>query len=87
MTEPILPPAIFGAGLDLATLDAVIVLSLVISKHLPSAKDEICAGLRDRFEAHQRIVDEHGTAVNVNAAAMLRLIMLQIGCNSIPDHR
>ncbi len=86
MTEPKLPPSLMSEGAELAAFDAVIALSLTMLKHLPAAKDDICGLLGRRIEQHQKIVDEHGTAVNANAASALRLIMIQIGCENIPDH-
>jgi hypothetical protein len=85
--DPVVPAALIADGLNMATYYAVIVVTSVLIGKVPEIKDNICQGLLARFDAHQKVVDEHGSAVNVNAAAALRLMMMQIGCNNIPDHR
>lgn len=85
--DPNIPIALTSDGVNLATLDASIVALQALIDSNPIARMSICAELRERFERHQKLVDEHGTAANVNAAATLRLIMIQIGCTDIPDHR
>jgi hypothetical protein len=87
MKEPKLPRAIYGDGLPLAVLDAVTTLAIVISKHSPAMKTDICEMLNVRFSQHQGIVDEHGSALNANAAEVLRLILMQMDCTDIPDHQ
>jgi hypothetical protein len=87
MTEPQLPPSLVSEGAELAAFDGVITLALAMIKHLPAAKADICNVLYRRFEQHQRIVDEHGSAANANAASAVRLIMHQIGCEELPDHQ
>jgi hypothetical protein len=84
--SPKLPSAIVSEGLDLALLDATTIIAMTLSASLPGAKDAICGGLRERFQAHQKVADEHGTAANVNAASALRLIMIQVACENVPDH-
>jgi hypothetical protein len=82
-----LPPTLLSDGISLATFDAIIGTILVLIKHNPNIKSDLCAMLAERFETHQQVVDEHGTAANVNAAAALRLIMMQVGCSDIPEHQ
>ena len=82
-----LPPFVSADGVNLAAFDTVIILAKIISEMSPAMKDAVCGGLQERFAGHQRIVDEHGTVANTNAAAALRLVMISIGCENIPDHR
>jgi len=87
MTEPELPPFLTSDGVNLALMDAVVIMAMVLSRTSPNTKVAICEGLRARWTAHQTIAAEHATAPNVNAAATLRLIMMQLGCDNIPDHQ
>lgn len=87
MSDHKLPPSLNSEGAELATFDAIISVALILSEHMPDFRDQFSEMLLQRFAQHQTPADEHGTSVNVNAASALRLMMIQIGCNNIPDHQ
>lgn len=87
MAEQKPPPVLTSDGMIFAAVDGVIALSMILAKQSPELKNAICGALSDRFAAHQKIADEHGTPANVNAAAAIRVIMMQVGCPNIPDHQ
>jgi hypothetical protein len=85
--EPKMPHAVFMSGIQPVLWDLQrIILKAMIEKGVID-RDELCALLLASHDEHQKTVDETGAAGNANAAAVLRLLMMQLGCTDIPDHQ
>lgn len=85
--EPKMPRAIFMSGIQPVLWDVQrLILKALIAKGVIDG-DELCQTLRASFDEHQKTVDETGAVGNANAAAVLRLLMMELGCKDIPDHQ
>lgn len=81
--SPKLPAAIAG-GFDTASFDLIRgLLKLLIARNALTS-GEVCAMVRELHDNQIALADERGAGGNVNAAALLRVVMLELGCTEPP---